>query len=75
MRDPTRIDPMVTKVKEIWEKCPDLRFGQLIYMLYLEYDVEMNRLPADRQPSLYLTEDTEFMAWLKTFKGLGERDE
>lgn len=30
MRDINRIEPMLQVIKQIWEKNPDLRFGQLI---------------------------------------------
>lgn len=30
LRDPKRIDPMLTKVKEAWELYPDMRLGQLL---------------------------------------------
>jgi uncharacterized protein YihD (DUF1040 family) len=30
MRDPKRIDALLTQVREIWEKNPDLRLGQLL---------------------------------------------
>jgi len=33
MRDKNRIKPFLQKVEEIWLKYPDLRFGQIIYML------------------------------------------
>jgi hypothetical protein len=30
MRDPARIDRILNLVKEVWQKSPDLRLGQLI---------------------------------------------
>ncbi len=30
MRDPNRIPRILGLIKEIWEKCPDLRLGQLL---------------------------------------------
>ena len=33
MRDANRIEPFLKEFSEIWEKCPDLRFGQLVYIL------------------------------------------
>ena len=33
MRNPNRIEPFLEKFKELWLKHPDLRFGQLVYIL------------------------------------------
>lgn len=33
MRDKKRIKPFLNKVEELWLKYPDLRFGQIIYLL------------------------------------------
>jgi len=33
MRDPSRIYPLLNKIGDIWIKNPDLRLGQLIYIL------------------------------------------
>jgi len=33
MRDIKRIDPFLEKLGELWKFYPDLRFGQLIYVL------------------------------------------
>lgn len=33
MRDKNRIEPFLKSIQTLWEKQPDLRFGQLIYML------------------------------------------
>jgi len=33
MRDPTRIDAILGKLKVVWEKSPDLRFLQLVHNL------------------------------------------
>ena len=33
MRDINRIDPFLKELEKLWKKCPDLRFGQIIYML------------------------------------------
>lgn len=44
MRDPSRIPGVLEKVKEVWEKYPDLRLGQLMWILaqndpfYIEED-------------------------------------
>ena len=44
MRDPARIEDILNKIKEIWERHPDLRLGQLI----------CNAVP---ESILYYTED------------------
>jgi len=33
MRDKNRIKPFLAKLEEYWLKYPDLRFGQIIYLL------------------------------------------
>ena len=33
MRDKNRIKPFLLEVEKLWEKNPDLRFGQLIYLV------------------------------------------
>jgi hypothetical protein len=30
MRDPARIEPILWKLRQVWERDPDLRLGQLI---------------------------------------------
>lgn len=30
MRDPARIAPMLEALRRAWEKCPDLRLGQIV---------------------------------------------
>ena len=37
MRDLKRIDEFLNKIKIIWEKEPDLRFFQLIYIIQSKY--------------------------------------
>jgi hypothetical protein len=34
MRDPARIERILQKLKVVWEIDPDMRFGQLTYMLF-----------------------------------------
>lgn len=34
MRDPARIDALLSKIREIWMRDPDMRFGQLVYNLF-----------------------------------------
>ena len=45
MRNPNRINEILNTFKQIWEQCPDMRFGQLVVVLlgidpfYMEDDV------------------------------------
>lgn len=52
MRNPKRIPIILKDIEEIWNRCPDLRLGQLI-------------LNAVRDPSLYYTEDEDLVMILK----------
>lgn len=53
-KDPKRIPDVLNKIKELWEKAPDLRLGQLlsntckkdIQLYYLEDDDLVKRLEA-----------------------------
>ena len=56
MRDPKRIQPMLDLIKQIWERSPDLRLGQLISNATVDVDDE------DR---LYHIEDEELAEKLK----------
>lgn len=53
MRDITRIRPFCEELAVLWEKCPDMRFGQLV----------VNALGAD---SFYV-EDNTAMEKIRTF--------
>jgi hypothetical protein len=37
MRDPNRIDRILSLIKQLWYKHPDIRFNQLIHNLSWEY--------------------------------------
>lgn len=39
MRDINRIEPLLNKFKEVWELHPDIRFGQMVYILTSETDL------------------------------------
>lgn len=61
MRDPNRIDGILAKVKEMWEKYPDLRLGQLLSNAVGEgwlYYVEDDSL-IDEMEKLYLSDSHE----------------
>lgn len=38
MRDPNRIPQVTEKLSELWKLMPDMRFGQLFYMLNQIYN-------------------------------------
>ena len=38
MRDINRIDPLLSKLGEVWKQYPDLRFGQFIINLFHDLD-------------------------------------
>ncbi len=55
MRDPERIGYILDQLKAQWERCPDLRLGQLIYnavspddpcpkIFYIEDEVLLNKI-------------------------------
>lgn len=54
MRDVNRIDVILSEIKDIWKKYPDLRLGQLICNVV-------------RDPTLYYIEDKELVEELKEF--------
>ena len=33
MRDIDRIEPLLNKFQELWKLCPDMRFGQMVYII------------------------------------------
>ena len=55
MRDPKRIKPILSLIREVWTKAPDLRLTQLI----------MNALKADYDP--YFIEDDDLEKALKEY--------
>jgi len=55
MRDPKRIATLLDKIKELWEKVPDWRFGQLLINLGLVKD-SMNTWNAEYE---------DIMGWLE----------
>lgn len=40
MRDINRIEPIIKKIEIYWKQNPDLRFGQVIYILADELNTE-----------------------------------
>lgn len=53
MRDPERIDRILSTVRDVWEKYPDLRLGQMLGNI------------ADDEVDLYYVEDDEIEERLK----------
>ena len=39
MRDPKRISIINKKIEEIWQRYPDMRFGQLVHCLFGTSDI------------------------------------
>jgi uncharacterized protein YihD (DUF1040 family) len=61
MRDPKRIEPILSLIREIWTKHPDLRLTQLI----------MNALNINRDP--YYIEDDDLEKALVEYKKIAGR--
>jgi len=55
MRDPNRIDGMVDKLATLWERCPDLRLGQLIMIIVAQAE----RFKSIPNPDIFNIEDDE----------------
>lgn len=54
MRDPKRIAVIISKLQKIWETSPDLRFGQLFYI------IEDERRRQGSQMDLFYYEDDQW---------------
>ncbi|MBI6874654.1 hypothetical protein [Clostridium aciditolerans] len=50
MRDKNRIRPLLNKLENLWDKYPDLRFGQLISLITSEI----------KMPNLLLAEEADW---------------
>ena len=50
MRDPNRIDAILSDLKTVWEACPDLRLGQLLVNL---------AKPEGAVPQIFYLEDSD----------------
>ena len=62
MRDPERIIPILDAIREIWEKDPDLRLGQLLVYLIR---------PSEPCAQVFGFEDAELMKRLKRVAEVG----
>jgi len=58
MRDPSRIKPFCTRLSLIWSCSPDLRFGQLIMILYDRYVQQYKR-------DWFYAEDEDLMRFIE----------
>lgn len=50
-RDPNRIKPFLSKIEEAWQRYPDLRFGQLVEIIWA----------AQNRHALFYIEDKDFL--------------
>jgi uncharacterized protein YihD (DUF1040 family) len=64
MRDPNRIAEMLQEFEKIWEKRPDMRFWQVLYVLKAEYNNSVGRSDDD----MFNVEDDKFLNWLKEWQ-------
>lgn len=62
MRDINRIEPTLKEIGKIWKQFPDLRLGQLLENISLEYN-----------SSLFFMEDEDLLRKLKGFYITHER--
>ena len=58
MRDPERINEIIQELWQCWKKHPDLRLGQLIYVL-----VSKNTQSAEAD--IFQPEDDLWLKWIK----------
>lgn len=75
MRDPARIDDILSLIEKIWKANPDFRFHQLIYLLQREYSesnnqvgkVESNEVDGFKKTAydLFNLEDEQFQKYLQ----------
>ena len=47
MRNPDRIDILLEKVRELWKSSPDLRFGQMVYILSHQSKIDQFNIEDD----------------------------
>lgn len=63
MRDPNRIDGYCDRMKAIWGKVPDWRFGQMMMNIMCDYLSETSR-------DVFYLEDEELFAWMEKYMDL-----
>ena len=61
MRDEKRIEPIVNDFLALWKRYPDLRFGQMVSLIYAKITNEYNVDP-------FFLEDDEWSKILKLLK-------
>jgi len=61
VRNPERIKPMLDKLKELWYKHPDLRFGQLVTILGSQMDIDS--FYAEEDKWIEIIEDMKEIGW------------
>ncbi|ADB15124.1 hypothetical protein Psta_0434 [Pirellula staleyi DSM 6068] len=59
MRDPQRIEQILEVLREIWEREPDLRLGQIVVNAIL---------PSDPCPQIFSAEDDVLLAGLHEYR-------
>ena len=72
-RDPTRIDPILDKIRDLWKRHPDMRLGQLIFLLVGGKDL-WSIEDRDGAPAIDLIDGDQLCELLKSLK-LGVRTE
>lgn len=60
MRDPNRISRFCDELKAIWGSVPDLRFGQLMYVMLSEYNGQTMK-------DSFYAEDDELLEFFRKF--------
>ena len=68
MRDPKRIRRILGHIHRIWEKYPDMRFGQLYENLLSQYAIDRGMQPKTVITTMYNFEDADFEAFLYNFE-------
>lgn len=61
MRDPKRIRKFCKRLAKIWECCPDLRFGQLIAIVF-------NKAEKDSTDPFYIEDEEMLKRFQNTFQ-------
>lgn len=61
MRDPKRIRKFCNRLAEIWECCPDLRFGQLITIVF-------SKAEKDNTDPFYIEDEEMLKRFQNTFQ-------
>lgn len=57
MRDKKRIRRILTKLEKVWLKCSDMRLGQLVNNIGLDFNIEDERDPKWTRPTDRIAEE------------------